>query len=157
MFTATTALHTVLHLAGVIPRADGWLNGTRIADAGTVADGGFVGSGSVGSGFVGGAHNATDIDVTSLVRPGVNALALRVEPADPRADLAIGWIDWNPWPPDNNMGIWQDVTLHQSGPVTLSDTRVGTALALPGLGSADVTVRSGGRRRSATTRSTGPR
>jgi exo-1,4-beta-D-glucosaminidase len=121
-FTAATPRPTVLHLAGVIPRADGWLNGTRLAP-------------------VAGAHNATDVDVTSLVRPGVNALALRVVPADPKADLAIGWIDWNPWPPDNNMGIWQDVTLHQTGTVALSDLRVTTALALPDLGSADVTAR----------------
>src|SRR5439155_3317534 len=37
--------------------------------------------------------------------------------------------------------IWQDVTVRQSGPVSLSDARVTTALALPGLGSADVTVK----------------
>ncbi|SRR6266536_82111 len=121
-----TGLHTVLRLGGVIPRADVWLDGKQIATKTQVV----------------GAHNATDIDITGTVKQGTNALALRVTPADPKKDLITGWIDWNPWPPDNNMGIWQDATLHQSGPVALSGARVTTALALPAMSSADVTVKA---------------
>jgi exo-1,4-beta-D-glucosaminidase len=120
-----TGLHTVLHLAGVIPRADVWLNGTQIATRTQVA----------------GAHNAVDVDITGTVKAGANAIALRIPPADPNKDLITGWIDWNPAPPDHNQGIWQDAALHQSGPVALTDLRVTTALALPGLGSADVTAK----------------
>jgi len=123
--TAKEDLYASLHLAGVIPRADVWLNGSQIATSAQIA----------------GAHSAADVDVTGALRPGVNALALRVYPADPKEDLITGWIDWNPWPPDNNMGLWQDITLHRSGPVALSGLRVTTALALPALDSADVTVK----------------
>ena len=34
-------------------------------------------------------------------------------------DLAITFVDWNPAPPDKNMGLWRDVYLTTSGPVAL--------------------------------------
>src|SRR5689334_19636869 len=86
-FTASGAgMHTVLHLAGVSPRADVWLNGKQIATKAQVA----------------GGHNGVDIDVTAGIRQGPNGLALRITPADPKKDFITGWIDWNPTPPDNN-------------------------------------------------------
>src|SRR3954452_2637313 len=123
---AVSGLRTVLHLESVTPRADVWLNGKQIATKAQLA----------------GGHAALDVDVTSGLKQGANGLALRIPPADPKKDLITGWIDWNPAPPDNNMGIWQDATLHRSGAVSLTDTRVTTALALPGMDSADVTVKA---------------
>lgn len=117
-------LHTRLHLAGVISRADVWLNGTRILDAADFA----------------GAYNARDVDVTGHLRPGRNALAVKVYPADAKRDLVIGWLDWNPYPPDNNMGIWQDVTFHRTGAVSVTGPRVRSRLALPGMETAALTV-----------------
>ena len=34
-------------------------------------------------------------------------------------DLAITFVDWNPAPPDKNMGLWRDVYVTTSGPVAL--------------------------------------
>ena len=118
------APHTTLRLAGVTSKADVWLNGVRIATAAAVI----------------GSHNATEVDISRQLRPGANGLAMRVQPADANRDFAIGWIDWNPYPPDNNMGIWQDVTLHRTGPVSLSRPRVRAKLATPARTSADITV-----------------
>jgi exo-1,4-beta-D-glucosaminidase len=117
-------LHTVLHLDGINYAADVYLNGHQIATKSQIV----------------GANAANDIDVTPYIQTGDNALALEVQPSDPTKDLAIGWVDWNPPVPDGNMGIWQDVTLHQTGPVALSNLRVTSALASD-LGSADVTVK----------------
>jgi exo-1,4-beta-D-glucosaminidase len=55
-------------------------------------------------------------------------------------DLGINWVDWNPTPPDKNMGLWGAVYLTDSGPLTLRHVYVRTALSLPSLGSADLTV-----------------
>ena len=113
--------HTTLRLAGVTSRADVWLNGTRIAAASP--------------------DRTTPPRSTSAsaLRPGRNGLAIKVYPADANRDFTIGWIDWNPYPPDNNMGIWQDVTVHRTGQVSLARPRVRTKLA-SGRG-ADVTVK----------------
>lgn len=121
---ANSNLHTVLHLDGVNSAADVFLNGQQIATKAQIA----------------GANAANDIDITSSIKTGNNALALEIQPSDPNKNLAIGWVDWNPAPPDGNMGIWQDVTLHQSGPVALSNLRVTSSLA-SNLGSADITVK----------------
>jgi len=39
----------------------------------------------------------------------------RVYPGDPRTGLTIGWVDWNPTPPDNNMGPWRGVEIVRTG------------------------------------------
>lgn len=121
---APGALHTFIRVNGIIPRADLWLNGRQIADA-TRIDG---------------AYTTHEIEVTALLRPGVNVLAVRVQPASPQRDLSVGWIDWNPSPPDNNMGIWRAVEIVRSGPVSLHDLHIASKLALPGLGAADLTL-----------------
>jgi len=45
-----------------------------------------------------GAYPVHELDVTRWVHAGINTLALRVHPADPRSSLSIGWVDWNPTP-----------------------------------------------------------
>ena len=45
-------------------------------------------------------------------------LALKVAQGGP-GDLNIGFVDWNPEPADNHMGIWRDVHLLETGPVTI--------------------------------------
>src|SRR5262245_43183836 len=117
--------HTFLRVNGIIPRADVWVNGRLVAGRAQVA----------------GAYNVQELDVTAAVHQGTNTVALLVYPADPMKDLVIGWIDWNQWPPDNNMGPWRGVELLESGPVTLRGPRVQTSLALPGLNRAALTVR----------------
>jgi beta-galactosidase/beta-glucuronidase len=50
-----------------------------------------------------------------------------------------GW-DWIPGIRDRCTGIWQDVVLHVSGPVTVGDVQVKTVLPLPDTSRADVSV-----------------
>lgn len=52
-----------------------------------------------------------------------------------------GW-DWVPGIRDRNIGIWQDVNLKFTGPVTILDPRVITDLPLPDTLKADITVKT---------------
>src|SRR5579862_2844548 len=88
-------IRTLLRINGMIPGADVWLNGQLVAEQATVA----------------GAYPVHELDVTRRVHAGINTLALRVHPGDPRTSLVVGWNDWNPAPPDNNMGPWRGVDI----------------------------------------------
>lgn len=121
---AAPGARTLLRINGIIPSADVWLNGQLVADRSAIA----------------GAYPVHELDVTHFVRDGSNTLALKVQPAEPRLHLSIGWVDWNPTPPDNNMGPWQGVEVVRTGAVTLRAPHVSSALALPGLRRAAVTV-----------------
>lgn len=52
---------------------------------------------------------------------------------------SIGW-DWMPAIRDRNVGIWQDVHLESTGPVTIADPLVTSALPLPRTDAAELTV-----------------
>jgi exo-1,4-beta-D-glucosaminidase len=118
-------LRTLLRTNGMIASADVWVNGHLVADHADVA----------------GAYPVHEFDVTPWVHAGTNVLALQVHPADPRRSLSIGWVDWNPTPPDNNMGPWRGVDLVQTGPVQLRFPQVATDLSLPDLAHAALTVK----------------
>jgi exo-1,4-beta-D-glucosaminidase len=79
--------------------------------------------------------------VTPWVHAGANVLAMQVHPGDPRMSLSIGWVDWNPTPPDNNMGPWRGVDIAQAGPVQLSFPQVASTLSLPDLSHAVLEVK----------------
>jgi exo-1,4-beta-D-glucosaminidase len=116
---------TLLRINGMIASADVWLNGHLIAEQAAVA----------------GAYPVHELDVTAWVQAGVNTLALRVHPGDPRTSLSIGWVDWNPTPPDNNMGPWRGVDIVRTGPVEIRFPQVTSTLALPDLARAALTVK----------------
>ncbi len=97
---------------GINYRANVWLNGQRVA-----SDQELVG-----------AFRIFDVDVRAHVRPGKNALAVEIHPPRP-GDYTIGFVDWNPRPPDANMGLWRPVKLRCTGPVSLEDPFVETRLA----------------------------
>jgi len=113
-----------LNFDGINFCANVWLNGKKIADAREMA----------------GAFRRFQFEVTNLVQAGKpNALAVEVfQPG--RKDLAITWVDWNPAPPDRDMGIWKEVYLTASGPVDLSSPAVLTRLEIPALDQAHLTV-----------------
>ena len=46
----------------------------------------------------------------------------------PIRSLAMTWVDWNPTPPDKDMGMWKDVYLTTSGDVALHHPFVGSKL-----------------------------
>ena len=90
-----------LRFDGINYRATVWLNGERLGEP------------------LVGAYRVFELDVTDRVRrDGENLLELEIAAPTP-CDLAITWVDWNPSPPDKNMGIWRDVWLCGSGPVAL--------------------------------------
>ena len=101
-----------LRFAGINYRANIWINGQRLADADTVA----------------GAYRTYEFDVTRLLRPGrQNAIAIETF-APTEHDLGINWVDWNPAPPDKNMGLPGEVTLSSSGAVRVRSPMVVTHL-----------------------------
>ena len=116
--------HTLLRINGIIASTDVWVNGHLAADHTAIA----------------GAYPVHELDVTRWVHAGTNTLALYVHPGNPRTSLSIGWVDWNPTPPDNNMGPWRGVDIVQTGPVELLSPQVTSALSLPGLARAALTV-----------------
>ena len=117
------ATRTLLRINGMIASADVWLNGSLVADQADVA----------------GAYPVHELDVTRWVHAGSNILALRVRPADPRLSLSMGWVDWNPTPPDNNMGPWRGVDILRKGPVQIGSPQVSSTLPLPDLSRAALT------------------
>jgi exo-1,4-beta-D-glucosaminidase len=113
-----------LHFDGINYRANIWLNGTQLASARDVA----------------GVFRRYEMDVTQhLHASGSNVLAVEVIAPEPH-DLSIMWVDWNPTPPDKNMGLWGDVYLTESGPIALRDPLVVPALAVPALDRATLTI-----------------
>jgi len=92
-----------LNFGGINYRANIWLNGKQIANSDDVA----------------GAWRTYEFNITSAATPGqANVLAVQVF-APTENNLAITFVDWNPAPPDRNMGLWRDVYLATSGPVAL--------------------------------------
>lgn len=114
---------TTIRSDGIIPSADLWVNGRKVGGRDAIA----------------GAYTSNSFDATDLVRRGDNALAYLVHTGSPLTDLSIGWVDWNQWPPDDNMGIWRDVAIVSTGPVRLSHPRVTMELS-PALDEARVVV-----------------
>jgi exo-1,4-beta-D-glucosaminidase len=115
-----------MQFRGINYRAEIWINGRKVAESDDVV----------------GAFRRYDFNVTQYVHPGgKNALAVSVS-APKAGELGITWVDWNPTPPDKNMGLWQEVVLSTSGPVTLRHPFVETKLDLPKAELAHLTVRA---------------
>jgi exo-1,4-beta-D-glucosaminidase len=113
-----------LHLDGINFRANIWLNGQQIASSDQIA----------------GTFRLHELNIRDVARAGgTNTLAVEVFPQQPD-DLGWTWVDWNPMPPDKNMGILRDAYLSTSGPVTLRYSQVVTHFDLPSLGTAHLTV-----------------
>ena len=134
-----------MNFDGINWKADIYLNGVKL--------------GRIEGGFMRGRF-----DVTNLIRPnGKNALAVRIEKNampgsvkqktletaglnggalggdNPTYHASIGW-DWIPTVRGRNIGIWNDVYLTSSGPVTIEDPFVRTTLPLPDITQADVII-----------------
>jgi exo-1,4-beta-D-glucosaminidase len=113
-----------LNFQGINYGANVWLNGKQIANSNDVA----------------GAWRTYELNVTGALKPGgENVLAVQVF-APTQSDLAITFVDWNPAPPDKNMGLWREVYLTTSGPVALRYATVVSKLNLPAADSAQLTV-----------------
>jgi exo-1,4-beta-D-glucosaminidase len=101
-----------LNFLGINYRANIWINGHKVEDSNDVA----------------GTYRAYEFDVSKFLQAGkTNALAVEVF-APGRYDLGITWVDWNPTPPDKDMGIWKEVFLRSSGDVAVRNPFVATKL-----------------------------
>jgi exo-1,4-beta-D-glucosaminidase len=103
-----------LNFRGINYRANIFLNGKQIANSSEVA----------------GAWRTYEFNVTSALKQGINVLAVQVW-APTENSLAITFVDWNPSPPDKNMGLWREVYLTTSGPVALRHPAVLSKVDLP--------------------------
>src|SRR5262249_39766810 len=92
-----------LHFGGINYRANIFLNGRQIAKSDDVA----------------GAWRTYEFNISDVARFGAaNVVAVQVfSPTE--TDLAITFVDWNPAPPDKNMGLFRGVEIRTSGPVAL--------------------------------------
>ena len=115
--------HAELVFDGLGYRADIFLNGTQLAAADTTY----------------GVFVRRAYDVTSLLR-GRNRLEVRLRRAQP-GDLNLGFVDWNPRPLDESMGLVRPVSLHTTGAVSIEDVFVIPDLDVTTLAQADLEVR----------------
>jgi exo-1,4-beta-D-glucosaminidase len=113
-----------LHFNGINYRANIWINGKKLADSQDVK----------------GSYRIFEFNATSFFIPGqTNVLAVETF-APTEDDLAMNWVDWNPTPPDKDMGIWGDVYIATSGPVSLRHPMVATHFTDASLDEAELTV-----------------
>jgi exo-1,4-beta-D-glucosaminidase len=99
----SAAVRQYLHFLGINYRANIWLNGKKIADRNDVA----------------GPYRAYEFHIGELLKKGAqNALAVEIFTPE-KNDLGLSWVDWNPTPPDKDMGMWREVFLSSSGKVAL--------------------------------------
>jgi exo-1,4-beta-D-glucosaminidase len=106
-------------------KADIWLNGRRIASAKEAL----------------GMYRMFEFDITDAVKPdAANTLALEVYPPAPN-DLGLTWVDWNPMPPDKDMGLVRDVYILASGPASVRSVQVASKVDAS-LDQAHLTIRA---------------
>ena len=115
--------HSELVFDGLNYYADIYLNGKQIASSDTTF-GPFI---------------RRAYDVTDLLKKR-NKLEVKLRRAQP-GDLNIGFVDWNPRPLDESMGIVRPVTLKTTGAVSIEDIYVIPDLDTDTFASADLTVR----------------
>lgn len=122
--SAGTGRHVWLDFGGINNRGNIWLNGHQISNVADVA----------------GAYRTYEFDVTPYLQHAEKqVLAVEVFAQRPQ-DLGINWVDWNPAPPDKDMGLWRPVYLRTSGPVALRYPFVTTHFPDASLDRADLTV-----------------
>lgn len=111
--------HILLELDGISYTGDIWLNGHYIDRTE-------------------GPFRQFCYDVTEYIQEE-NILAVRLERARP-GQPGIGFVDWNPRPLDESMGLFREVRLVTTGPVALQHGAVRSHLDCPGYAWADLTV-----------------
>jgi exo-1,4-beta-D-glucosaminidase len=113
-----------LNFDGINYRANIWVNGKLIADTNEVV----------------GAYRTYQFNITQAAIGGKPVvLAVETFPAD-KNSLGINWVDWNPTPPDKNMGLWRDVSVVTTGPVVVRNAHLKTKIDMPSLDKAHLIV-----------------
>lgn len=138
-----------LQLNGINYKADVWLNGILLGTMkGAFVRGNFNVTGIIKKNI----KNILAIHIYPPSNPGIPHEQSRLAGMGPNGgQLALdgptfisseGW-DWVPGIRDRNIGIWQDVQLHYTNAVTLSNPQVITDLPLPDTSKADITIKVG--------------
>jgi exo-1,4-beta-D-glucosaminidase len=122
--TAPEGGHYWLHFGGINYRANIWVNGHKVADSSQIA----------------GAYRTYNLDVTSEIKPGKKNVVAVETFAPTEKDLGINWVDWNPDPPDRDMGLWGSVELSSTGPVAVRSPMATTHFTGDDLSIAELTV-----------------
>ena len=115
--------HSELVFDGLNYYADIFLNGKQIASADTTY----------------GTFIRRAYDVTKLLK-NKNKLEVKLRRAQ-SGDLNHGYVDWNPRPLDESMGIVRPVTLHTTGALSIEDVYVVPDLNVENFETADLSVR----------------
>ena len=115
--------HYLLAFDGLNYYADIFFNGHQLASADTTK----------------GVFIRREYDITALVT-GNDAIEVRLSRAQ-KGDLNIGFVDWNPRPLDESMGIVRPVTFHATGAMAIGDIFVVPELDVETLDKADLKIR----------------
>lgn len=115
--------HAWLELDGLNYRADLFVNGKLVQSQSELV----------------GAYRSFDILLDEYLQPGKNRLALQVFPPNPD-DLALTWVDWNPSPPDKNLGLWRGARVRRTGPVCIKHPQVLSRLPGADLSVAELSI-----------------
>lgn len=114
-----------LHFDGINYYANIWLNGKLIASRDKVF----------------GTFRQFEFDITALAKKKGNILAVELFRAQP-GDFNIGFVDWNPRPLDENMGIWRPVYIEIDGKVGLKNIAIQSKVNTSTLKEAWLTVKT---------------
>lgn len=116
--------HVLLVFDGICYRANVYVNGTLIASKDTLC----------------GSFRRHVLDITSVAK-AKNKLAVEVFRAQP-GDPNIGFVDWNPRPLDESMGLFREVRVIRTGDVAIGEGSVESKIDLKTLKEAWLTVRA---------------
>jgi exo-1,4-beta-D-glucosaminidase len=113
-----------LEFDGIIYRANIWLNGKQVTNADNTE----------------GTFRRFEFDISNIAIIGKNnILAVEVIPPKP-GEPNVGFVDWNPKPADNSMGLWREVRIKVSGDVSIKFPFVRSDINLETLKSAGLTI-----------------
>ena len=116
--------HVLLVFDGICYRANVYVNGTLVASRDTLC----------------GSFRRHVLDITSVAK-AKNKLAVEVFRAQP-GDPNIGFVDWNPRPLDESMGLFREVRIIRTGDVAIGEGSVESKIDLKTLKEAWLTVRA---------------
>src|ERR1039457_1725371 len=91
----------LLTLEGINYKADLWLNGEKVA----------------GNDIIEGPFGIFTFDISKYIVTEKNVIAIEIFPPK-SGDFTIGFVDWNPSPPDHSMGLWRGIKLKKTGIVS---------------------------------------
>ena len=114
--------HVLLDFDGICYSANVWLNGQQIANSQEIA----------------GSFRQFEYDITKQIANN-NVLAVEVFRAQP-GEPNIGFVDWNPRPADESMGIYREVRVKTCGNVAISHSAVRSKVNTETLNEAWLTV-----------------